>query len=64
MTTNWPMAMPTTEPAAIAMSRMNRVDDVERFREARRKGVRRTTWIAGGIAVAIFLLSILQMLKA
>jgi len=58
------MAMPTTEPAAIAMSRMNRVDDVERFREARRKGVRRTTWIAGGIAVAIFLLSILQMLKA
>ena len=35
----------------------------ERYREARRKGVRRTVWIAGGIAVAIFLLSILQMLK-
>lgn len=40
---------------------MNQTDD--RYREARRKGVRRTTWIAGGIAVAIFLLSILQMLK-
>jgi len=37
------------------------IDD--RYREARRKGVRRTTWITGGIAVAIFLLSILQMLK-
>lgn len=29
----------------------------------RRKGVRRTLWIAGGLAVAFFLLSILSMLK-
>lgn len=32
-------------------------------REARRKGVRRTTWVVGTIAVAIFLFSILSMLK-
>ena len=42
---------------------MTQLGDNERYREARRKGVRRTTWIAAGVAVAIFLLSILQMLK-
>jgi hypothetical protein len=31
--------------------------------EARRKGVRRTLWVTGTIAVAIFLYSILSMLK-
>jgi hypothetical protein len=30
---------------------------------ARRKGVRRTLWITGTIAVALFLFSILSMLK-
>ena len=30
---------------------------------ARRKGVRRTLWITGTIAVVLFLLSILSMLK-
>ena len=30
---------------------------------ARRKGVRRTLWVTGTIAVALFLLSILSMLK-
>ncbi len=35
----------------------------ESFREARRKGVRRTVLIAGSIAVAVFVLSIVQMLK-
>ncbi|MCX7512701.1 hypothetical protein [Frateuria sp. STR12] len=34
--------------------------DMER---ARRKGVRRTVWIAGAIAVALFLFSILSMFK-
>jgi hypothetical protein len=31
--------------------------------QARRKRARRTAWIVGGIAIAIFLLSILQMLN-
>ena len=31
--------------------------------QASRRGVRRTVWIAGSIAVALFLLSILSMLK-
>lgn len=31
--------------------------------EARRKGVRRTAWAVGAVAVAIFLYSILSMLK-
>ncbi|HMH68335.1 MAG TPA: hypothetical protein VK519_10470 [Pinirhizobacter sp.] len=31
--------------------------------QARRKRARRTAWIVGGIAFAIFLLSILQMLN-
>jgi hypothetical protein len=31
--------------------------------EERRRRARRTAWIAGGVALAIFVLSILQMLK-
>lgn len=31
--------------------------------QSRRKGVRRTLWITGTIAVVLFLLSILSMLK-
>lgn len=30
---------------------------------ARRKGVRRTLWVAGTLAVAFFVLSLLSMLK-
>jgi hypothetical protein len=43
-------------------STMTRESD-DAFREARRKGVRRTVWIAGSIAVVIFVLSIVQMIK-
>jgi hypothetical protein len=31
--------------------------------QARRRGVRRTLWVTGAIAVALFLLAILSMLK-
>jgi hypothetical protein len=55
--------MPTTELPAAGRTNVSQISNDERYREARRKGVRRTTWIAAGIAVAIFLLSILQMLK-
>ncbi|BBD79053.1 hypothetical protein [Aerosticca soli] len=33
------------------------------WRETRRRGVRRTLWVTGTIAVLIFLLSIWRMLK-
>lgn len=36
----------------------------EQQQEARRRGVRRTLWVTGGIAVAIFLLSILEQLRS
>jgi len=36
---------------------------MDQQQEARRRGVRRTLWVTGTIAVAIFLLSILSMLR-
>jgi hypothetical protein len=71
MTTNWPMATSRIEGQPVVPGLRGRRDEGhgmtqpsdEQFREARRKGVRRTIWIAGTIAVVIFLLSILQMIK-
>jgi hypothetical protein len=37
--------------------------DPDSIKEARRKGARRTALVMGAVAVAIFLLSILQVLK-
>ena len=57
--TNWRTATSRIDGRVTMNGRMQ-----DRDTEIRRKGVRRTVWAAGLIAVALFLLSILSMLRA
>jgi len=69
MMRNWPTATSMTDAtgapalAGAPYGRETMNGQATDREQARRKGVRRTLWITGTIAVVLFLLSILSMLK-